>query len=351
MADIVCIIDGMTDEEFQLKDYSQLASLTEAGISGYLATTPPGFGAGTLPCVLTLLGLEEERIPRKGRGWLEALGLGIPVKAGDLVLRGTWTALDESGRLRGMAKGPEPEELPRTAGLRYYSAGPDKAVLVLEGQGKALHRLVTCPPHENWGQPIDSLPVRVCPLLEEFLAACRRPGLALLPWGESAAAELPRPNLPLRAAAVTATPVVKGIARQLGMMVIRPPGATGDVDTDLAGKTAAALSLCRDYPLVLLHIDGADEAAHRLLPEEKRRFLRRVDREVLKTLAGGRDRLLITADHGTSPYTGRHLREPQPFVLWGPGLKGPGQVSTLIKPIPGVETLGLFGKYSDGDEH
>ena len=47
-----------------------------------------------------------------------------------------------------------------------------------QGQGKALHRLVTCPPHENWGQPIDSLPVRVCPLLEEFLAACRRPGLA-----------------------------------------------------------------------------------------------------------------------------------------------------------------------------
>lgn len=326
MAKIICIIDGMTDEQFRIDAYPNLRDLARLGLSGQLETTPRGFLPGTLPCVLTLLGVPPEQIPQKSRGWLEARGLDIPLEEKDLVVRGTWTSLDEEGRLRGMAPGPAPGSLPRFSGLRYYPAAPDKALLVLEGQAPALAKLKTWPPHENWGRPLAELPVTGCPLLEEFLAVCRRPGLALVPWGEAACLELCGPEALAGAAAVTATPIVSGIARQLGMKIVTPKGATGDTDSDLAAKTAAALTLAKEYPLVLLHIGGADEAAHRLLPEEKRAFLARVDREVTGPLAASGCRLLVTSDHGTSPYTGQHLAEAQPFFLYGAGLT-PGKTA------------------------
>ena len=320
MTNIFCIIDGMTDEEFQIRDYPNLARMAGEGVTGWLATTPLGFCPGTLPCVLTLLGLEPEEIPQKGRAWLEAQGLGIPAEKEDLLLRATWTALDGEERLAGMTEGPAEDTLPRLPGLRYYEAGPGKGILVLPGQGRRLREVKAPPPHEKEGQILGELNYAGPAPLPEFLAACRRPGLALLPWGESAALKLPQLPLLQGAAAITATPIVKGLALQLGFKVLTPEGATGDVDSDLKKKTAAALQLAKDNSLVLYHIGGADEAAHRLLPAEKRRFLARVDEEVLGPLLAAKSRLLVTADHGTSPYTGRHLGEPQPFFLWGPDL-------------------------------
>ena len=86
------------------------------------------------------------------------------------------------------------------------------------------------------------------------------------------------------------------------------------LDTDLDAKTEAALRAAERYPFVLLHINGADEAAHRHDSAEKETFLRRVDDRV-----ASEHEIMVASDHGADPESGAHLGGPQPFfpaVKW-----------------------------------
>ena len=122
--------------------------------------------------------------------------------------------------------------------------------------------------------------------------------------------------------AMIAAPIVRGIARALGMRCEQPQGTTGDVDTDLAAKREAALAAARQGGPVCLHINGADEASHRADPLQKQEFLMRVDREIIGPLCDSGMRVLFCADHGASPATAGHLDGPQPFVLVNSGKSG-----------------------------
>ena len=76
------MIDGMTDPNFQVERYGHLASM---GSMRYVDTCG-GFPPETLHCVLRLLGVTD--LPVHLRGYVEALGAGIPVRPDDLLLRG-----------------------------------------------------------------------------------------------------------------------------------------------------------------------------------------------------------------------------------------------------------------------
>ena len=86
---ILCIVDGMTD-----KQQSRQSALLPFARGAFL-TTPANHETESLPCILTLLGLSPEEIPLHGRGWIEAIGKGIPVLQDDLVLRTTWVKTDD----------------------------------------------------------------------------------------------------------------------------------------------------------------------------------------------------------------------------------------------------------------
>lgn len=83
--------------------------------------------------------------------------------------------------------------------------------------------------------------------------------------------------------------------------------------TDLDAKTEAALRAAERCPFVLLHINGADEAAHRHDSAEKETFLRRVDDRVLSRLLASEHEIVVASDHGADPESGAHLGGPQPF--------------------------------------
>ena len=133
----------------------------------------------------------------------------------------------------------------------------------------------------------------------------------MLLWGQSVQVALP--PFPQKSAVICGKELVKGIARLLHMELFPVKGATGDVDTDLDAKTEAALRAAERYPFVLLHINGADEAAHRHDSAEKETFLRRVDDRVLSRLLASEHEIMVASDHGTDPESGAHLGGPQPF--------------------------------------
>ena len=76
--------------------------------------------------------------------------------------------------------------------------------------------------------------------------------------------------------------------------------------TDLDAKTEAALRAAERCPFVLLHINGADEAAHRHDSAEKETFLRRVDDRVLSRLLASEHEIMVASDHGADSESGAH---------------------------------------------
>lgn len=301
---MLCIIDGMTDPTFCAADYPNLSSMRLMGYQDNALGGEPE----TLNCVLHLLGVTD--VPKNLRGYIEALGSGISVCPDDLILRGSWYHLDETGRYSAPCDAPE--EL-RNPAFRYYDLGQYKSLLVFPHMADKISRISTSLPSSCVSQKAaDLVPVGSDVLRDVFLQCLSQERVMAL-WGQSVAADLL--PFPQRAAAVCGKGTVKGIGKALGMDMIPVKGATGDTDTDLGAKVEAALRAARKYPFVLLHINGADEAAHRKKPMEKREFLKRVDAQVFTRLLASPHRITVTSDHGTDPANGLHLGNKQPVFV------------------------------------
>ena len=304
---ILCIVDGMNHKGFQIEKYQWMSRMAEEGGRGQVYTHRPGEPLDTAACVARLLG--ERPVCR--RGYLEALGAGIPVAAGDTVFRGTWLALDGKGRVTGLSHGS-----PAFEAEGYWSLGGYRALLVLPGK----HESRTPEPHNAVGE----LAERLLPREDEALARIVRSSMdgrhMLAPWG---GAEVVKPKpLPYTGVIVTGTGVLLGLARAFGLRAVIPPDATGDVDTDLEAKAAAALELCGSYDVTVLHINGADEAGHRRNLREKESFIQKLDEIILKKIYQSGRQVLLCSDHGTEPETGAHSDGPQPLVTYGWGRQG-----------------------------
>ena len=301
MGQILCIIDGMTDPYFCVQDLPQLSSMHRLPDRDNTQGREPE----TMGCVLSLLGVEH--IPNNLRGYLEALGSGIAVYPDDLILRGSWYRLDETGGCSVPCAGPR---MIHSTAFRYHHLGGYKSLLVFPHMADRICEVATCLPSSlNGATAMEFMPKGPIPLKNAFLQ-CMSDHRFLVLWGQSIPTALA--PFPQRGAAVCGKGLVKGIAKALGMDLVPVQGATGDTDTNLAAKAAAALAAARHYPFVLLHINGADEASHRKNPQEKRAFLKRVDREVLANLLKSGHGVTVVSDHGTDPITGLHLAGGQP---------------------------------------
>ena len=305
MSRILCIIDGMTDPLFSEKEYFNLSSMM---LSGYVDTTK-GNSPESLNCILHLLG--TEKIPQNLRGYAEALAEEIPVGHDDLILRGSWFSIDEAGRCGTPVAGPDHLPVPNSDAYRYYRIDQYKAVLIFPELAFAVDTVTTYPPYDCAGNFALSYRPKGCRELERCFDRWMSENKCLIPWGQSAPSEVS--PFPKKAAVVCKASVVKGISRLLKMDFIPADGATGDVDTNLASKASTALKAAEQYPFVLLHINGADEAAHRKDAEEKRAFLRKIDKLVIPSLLKSGHEIIVVGDHGTDPKTGAHLAGLQPY--------------------------------------
>lgn len=302
MSKILCIIDGMTDPGFRIADYQNLSRMY---LTKHIDTTK-GQEPESLGCILRLLGVKK--VPAFLRGYAEALGYGIPVNTNDLILRGSWFALDGDGRCAAPTSAPK--SLKESNGCQYYPLGQYKSLLIFPGMASFVSDLITYPPYACEGLPAEQFCPQGCDAVARFFQSQLTKEKCLIPWGQSVSQSMPQ--FSQKAAVVCGTPIVKGIAQLLGMDIIPVPDATGDIDTDLLAKAGAALDAAKQFPFVLLHLNGADEAAHRQDAAEKRAFLHRIDEVVIPLLLKSWHDVAITADHGTDPVNGVHIGGLQP---------------------------------------
>jgi 2,3-bisphosphoglycerate-independent phosphoglycerate mutase len=288
---ILVILDGAAEplwpwpstlEEAQMP---ALDALCDRGAAARVATTPDGLSPGSEVGIPTLLGAAPSSPVDRGRVEAAAAELDVPHGAG--VWRIDLHHADGRRSITAEAMLLAPDLVDRL---------PDHEVTHLKG-----HR---------------------------FLAVgLRRPEIRRLAmmsthvWddGQELSAVLDRSTVVIAARGAAA-----GCGRLLGAEVVTPLGATGDVGSDLWAKTRAALVALRTAETVVVHIGGADEAAHHRDRIGKKAMLEAADAEVIRPLAravadvGGL--LAVTSDHATCVETGRHHPEPVPLVVAGDGV-------------------------------
>ncbi|MBS6236621.1 MAG: phosphoglycerate mutase, partial [Clostridiales bacterium] len=200
------------------------------------------------------------------------------------------------------------------------------------------------PPHDLSGQPVRGhLPsgrhgARLREMMERSRALLRdhpvnqariarglRPANACWFWGEGT-----RPALTpfeqlygMRGGVISAVDLIKGIAICAGLDSIDVPGATGNIDTNFAGKGQAALELLQNgHDFVYIHVEAPDECGHRGEAENKVASIELIDREILGCVlpalrgSGEAFSVLLMPDHPTPLSIRTHTADPVPFALY-----------------------------------
>ena len=120
---------------------------------------------------------------------------------------------------------------------------------------------------------------------------------------------------------ISAVDLIRGIGKYAGLSSILVPGATGFLDTNYAGKVAAALDALKKMDLVFVHVEAPDEAGHSGELKLKMQAIEDFDAKVVGPLVTGLDklgdyRLLVLCDHFTPLALRTHTSEPVPYILY-----------------------------------
>ncbi len=370
---LLLVIDGLADRPvralggrtpLQAAETPNLDRLAREGQCGLADPVAPGVVPDTAAGTLALFGQSPLALKR---GPVEALGAGIQLSPGDIALRGNFATVDDNnrvvdrraGRIRDetdkLARALDRLVLPGLAGeveVRVRAATEHRLAIVLRGDGLssailgsdpgdgAAHAAPLAPRPID---PHDERAVETARILALFEQKARKV-LAKHPVNRARKAnDLPPANvvltrgagrihqlipleeagIPLRLACISGDRTVLGLAGLLGAVTVTSEKMTANLDTDLGDKFDAALKALKRSDLVIVHVKGADIAAHDQRPDLKVAFLERVDRHLGKFLKHRPKnlRVAVAADHATLSESGQHAADPLPVLIWGPGLE------------------------------
>ena len=126
----------------------------------------------------------------------------------------------------------------------------------------------------------------------------------------------------LTPAVISAVDLIKGIGVCAGCDVISVEGATGNFETNYAGKAAAAIRAFADHDLVYIHVEAPDECGHQGRADLKTMSVEKIDAEILAPVhdwlkaSGEPFRIMTLPDHPTPIEIRTHSMEPVPFFIY-----------------------------------
>ena len=315
-------------ETADLPNFDMLARRSAAGL-----TTPvaPGITPGSGPGHTALFGYDPVKY-LMGRGVLEALGLGIELRDGDVAVRCNFCTLDDGGLIVDRRAGRIPTEESRPlvdelarievpgASLSVRQGRDYRFVIVLSGEGLGTSVRETDPsvtgvaPLEPTALSDDS---RVTARALSVFASEARKRLAgrstanmVLLRGFAKLPDWPRMDdvYRLRPAAIAAYPMYRGLATLLGMEVL-PTGDTFDDELDTLEQSF------QYHDFFFLHYKPADAAGEDGDFGAKVAALEELDASIPRLLALGADTLVVAGDHSTPAIMAGHSWHPVPLLI------------------------------------
>ena len=342
---VLLVLDGLGDlpnAEFggrtplEAARTPNLDAIVPAAALGRILPVAPGITPGSGPGHLALFGYDPVETT-VGRGVLEALGAGIVLEHGDVAARANFCSVDAGHVVTDRRAGRISSET--CARLVETMKGPlakieDVDVLLRAGKG---HRFVAvfrgpglggevsdADPHKE-GKPIPaSHPLRAADagaektarLVNTFVArakevlAAEHPANGVLVRGLSERPKFPgyRERFKLRAAAIAAYPMYRGVAQLAGMENLK----TGDTPAD---SFATAASRWNDFDYFFIHVKPTDMAGEDGDFAAKVAAIESVDRALPDLLKLAPDVLCMTGDHSTPVPVKGHSWHPVPVLI------------------------------------
>src|SRR6266850_732967 len=280
-------------ETAHLPNLSQLATEAACGLIRHVA---PGITPGSGPGHLGLFGYDPLHY-QVGRGVLEGLGIEFDLRAGD------------GARLAAGLSESDPQVLGK----------PPLPVKALNPRAKATAALVNRFVAEARRLLADALPANMV-LLRGF-------------------DQLPKlPRFPevfgLRSAAIAAYPMYRGLAKLVGMEVLK----TG---TSFDDELATLREQWDTHDFFFLHYKDTDKAGEDGDFDAKVRALERLDRAIPEIRALKPDVLIVSGDHATPSVLAAHGWQPVPVLVWS-RYCGPDGVTAFTERACGAGSLGVI---------
>jgi len=322
-------------ETARLPNLSALAAEAACGLIRHVA---PGITPGSGPGHLGLFGYDPLHY-QVGRGVLEALGIEFDLRAGDIAARGNFCTIDRAGRITDRRAGRIATEVNvrlterlrriRLPGVEVFvETGKDyRFVLVLRARGRrgagGLSARLSESDPQMLGKP--PLPVKAldprakatATLVNRFIAEAGRvladaaPANMVLLRGFDQLPKLPRfPEVfGLRSAAIAAYPMYRGLARLVGMDILK----TG---TTFADELATLREHWDTHDFFFVHYKDTDMAGENGDFDAKVSALERLDDALPEIRALKPDVLIISGDHATPSVLSGHGWQPVPVIVW-----------------------------------
>ena len=343
--------------ELETARIPNLHRLAGEGACGLLRHVAPGITPGSGPGHLGLFGYDPQRY-LVGRGVLEALGIEFDLRAGDLAARGNFCTVDAQGNITDRRAGRISTELCvrlterlRTIALPGVEVFVEpvkehRFVLVLRGPGLGGRLSETDP--QVLGKPplavraLDEASKNSADLVNAFVTQAKArladamPANMILLRGFDSLPHLPRfpEAFGLRAAAIAAYPMYRGLARVVGMDVL----ATG---ATFADELVTLREHWQSYDYFFVHYKDTDKAGEDGDFEAKVAALERFDAFVPDVEALRPDVLVVSGDHATPSVLAAHGWQPVPVVVRS-RYSGADPVTAFTERACAAGTLGVM---------
>lgn len=364
---VLLILDGLGGlatkpggpTELEAADTPAMDRLAREGSLGQIVPVRPGITPGSGPAHLALFGYDPIAFDI-GRGVIEAAGIGMDVRSGDVAARGNFCTLDASGKITDRRAGriPTEEALPLVEKLQGIDLGDVSAeVEVLREyrvglvlRGNDLHpNIEDTDPLETGEAPLqavarDKASARAADYVNRWVATAQERladepkanGLTLR--GFSTNPELPQfPEIyGLNPACIAVYPMYRGVSRLVGMEVLEFEGEAPEDEF----RTAANAWTDHDY--LFVHIKKTDSLGEDGDFEGKAAHIEKVDKALGTLLDLEPDVLAITGDHSTPARMLYHSWHPVPLVLWAPETARADDQTTFGETACAQGGLGTF---------
>jgi 2,3-bisphosphoglycerate-independent phosphoglycerate mutase len=322
---------GLT--ELETARTPHLDALARDSVCGLHDPVGRGITPGSGPSHLALFGYSPLKY-QIGRGVLEALGIGFELQANDMAARGNFCTVDENGLITDRRAGRIPTEkgLELVQLLRSIEL-PDvevfvehvkkyRFVLVLRGQGLS-GPLTETDPQQLGVAPLSVKALRAdasraASLFNQWIASARellaprQPANMVTLRGLDRRPDLPSMNTiyGLRAAAIAAYPMYRGVSRLVGMEVL-------PVADNIKEEMEILRSHWTDYDFFFVHVKGTDSAGEDGDFDRKVSIIEHVDSTLVPAITELEpDVLVVTGDHSTPALLRAHSWHPVPVLLY-----------------------------------
>jgi 2,3-bisphosphoglycerate-independent phosphoglycerate mutase len=336
--------------------------LTQNAAQGRMIPVAPGITPGSGPGHLALFGYDPIEY-QVGRGVIEALGLGLELKGGDVAARANFCTLSPKGivtdRRAGRIETEVCQDLCALLSKRIQKIDGVEVIIrpgkghrfVVVFRGKGLEGPLTdADPHREGlpiptAQPVNKKSVKAkktARLVAEFckqalpVLSKKKPANGFLMRGIAHQPDIPafEERYGLRAACIAVYPMYKGLAQLVGMTKLEGPQT-------IAEQFQRYVQQYDRFDYFFIHYKYTDMHGEDGNFEAKKKAIEDLDAALPILLQKKPDVLAVTGDHSTPCPLKGHSWHPQP-VLLASAYSGSDKLERFTETGANMGSLGLF---------